>query len=817
VMLKSSLKMVSVLALVGFLAACESSEERAEGHYQSGLALLEQGDPERALVEFRNVFNLNGQHREARSTYARIVREQGKDREAYGQYLRLVEQYPDDLEGRIALSELAFASQNWEEFGRHASRAMAAAPDDPAVQAIAVAFDYRKGVIDEDTALRDDAFERAVTLIDTQPENLLLQQITLDGYLREKSFDKALAAIDSALALTPRNRQLYDTRLKIYIQTDNQAGLENLLREMISLFGSDAPIAPNKPTTLLQALNQYYLGRGEEDKVEVFLREISDPAAEDPGLYLSLVQFIGSQRGPDAAIAELEAVIPTLDNPDRYRALRAGLIFDKGQQTEAIDDLQQIIAATEPSEQQRENKVTLARMLLRTANEVGARQLIEQVLVEDPGQIDALKMSAAWQIESDDTEAAIATLRRALDSAPQDVAAMTLMSQAYQRAGNRNLASDFLALAVDTSGQAPVESMRYARFLAGEERLIEAEQVLVASLRQNRTNPTLLSELGRIYLALDDMARLRQVISQLSDMDTADTDRAAAALQTVLIEREGSSEEAIAYLEEISKDWDNAQMASVAVIRARLASGDSAGAVAGAAAMLAENPDDPNLRYLMAGTQTAAGRFDEAQAGYTALLEENPKIASAWLQLIRIAIVQDRAQDVAGLIEKGLAANPGNGDLLLVRAGILERAGDIDGAIAIYEELYARNSGNFVLANNLASLIATHNDDAESLDRAAAVAARLKDIQQPAFQDTYGWIAFRRGDMKGALAHLEPAARGLPGDAQVQYHLGRAYEAAERPDDAIAQYTRAIELAGENSVVPGIEDARSRLAALQAE
>ena len=96
-------KTATALALVATLAACESSEDRAERYFQSGLSLLEEGDVERALIEFRNVFNLNGSHREARQTYARIVREQGRVREATGQYLRLVEQYPDDFRARTAL------------------------------------------------------------------------------------------------------------------------------------------------------------------------------------------------------------------------------------------------------------------------------------------------------------------------------------------------------------------------------------------------------------------------------------------------------------------------------------------------------------------------------------------------------------------------------------------------------------------------------------------------------------------------------------------------------------------------------------------
>ena len=79
------------------LAACESDTEKAERFYQSGLALAEQGDNERALIELRNVFQHDGFHREARNLYARLSLELDRPQEAYSQYLRLIEQYPLSL------------------------------------------------------------------------------------------------------------------------------------------------------------------------------------------------------------------------------------------------------------------------------------------------------------------------------------------------------------------------------------------------------------------------------------------------------------------------------------------------------------------------------------------------------------------------------------------------------------------------------------------------------------------------------------------------------------------------------------------------
>jgi cellulose synthase operon protein C len=167
------------------------------------------------------------------------------------------------------------------------------------------------------------------------------------------------------------------------------------------------------------------------------------------------------------------------------------------------------------------------------------------------------------------------------------------------------------------------------------------------------------------------------------------------------------------------------------------------------------------------------------------------------------------------VLDAALAAQPASGTLRWLKAGELERAGDFESAIKVYETMYAEDSSNVVVANNLASLITTHRTDPESLERAFAVARRLRGSDVPAFQDTYGWIEYRRGNLEEALTYLEPAAAGLPDDALTQFHLGMAYAGLNRPEDARRQLTRALEIAGD-SPLPQFQTARETLATLAA-
>ena len=96
------------------------------------------------------------------------------------------------------------------------------------------------------------------------------------------------------------------------------------------------------------------------------------------------------------------------------------------------------------------------------------------------------------------------------------------------------------------------------------------------------------------------------------------------------------------------------------------------------------------------------------------------------------------------------------------------------------------------------------------------MARRLRDTEIPAFQDTYGWIAYQQGDFEEALSYLEPAAASLTDNPLVQYHLGMTYAALQRPEDAQTTLTRAIEIAGPNTTLPQMQVARETLDSLQA-
>ena len=288
----ATLVLIATLALAG----CESSEEKAERYFLSGMELLAAGDEERALVEFRNVFKYNGFHKEARKVYADTVLKRGEVQEAYGQYLRLIEQYPDTPEVRQILAELAISRGDWAEAERHGNEAIRLAPDAPGVRAIAVALGYRKAVLDKDEAARATLAEEARAILKDIPDSRIALRILIDQLATGPNPTAALAEIERALALEPEAMDLHVAKLRILAQSGDSAGTGEQLKLMVERFPDN--------TEARTALIAWYMSEGDIDGAEAFMRQLAgDPTGPVEG-HVAVVQLLQSARG-DAFTGEV--------------------------------------------------------------------------------------------------------------------------------------------------------------------------------------------------------------------------------------------------------------------------------------------------------------------------------------------------------------------------------------------------------------------------------------------------------------------------------------------------------------------------------
>ena len=145
----------------------------------------------------------------------------------------------------------------------------------------------------------------------------------------------------------------------------------------------------------------------------------------------------------------------------------------------------------------------------------------------------------------------------------------------------------------------------------------------------------------------------------------------------------------------------------------------------------------------------------------------------------RIEVGATRAQllaqsgDLSGALE-GLDAlekqYPGHPDLDYQRATVLETGGRTRDAVAQFERALKARPEDPQLSNALGFTLADHS---LKLDRAETLIRHAIEVSpdNPAIQDSLGWVLFRRGKVKDALPVLQHAWRNS-GDGEIAAHYG---------------------------------------------
>ncbi len=200
----------SVMLAVALLipAACDSAEERVAQHYARGVELAEQGQPEKAILEFRNALRADDVHVPSLYGIAEALEAKGDIRAAVGHLLRVIEIEPSHVEARVKLAQAMLLGGAPEDAAKHAEAAYAVAPQDPDVLAVRGAVNLRLGSME--TAIADA--EAALAIAPDHPE---AGMILVAERIAEEDAGEAMRLVDRFLEKNPEHLALNLVRLQL--------------------------------------------------------------------------------------------------------------------------------------------------------------------------------------------------------------------------------------------------------------------------------------------------------------------------------------------------------------------------------------------------------------------------------------------------------------------------------------------------------------------------------------------------------------------------------------------------------------------------
>lgn len=786
----SSFRWCLLILLAIGLGGCGSPDEKAQSFYARGMALIAKGDDLAARIELLNAVKYKADKVEVWKALAGID-ERTKAQSLFLDLRRIVELDPGDLDARLKLTRIMLVAGATDAASKILELAREGDVPNPELHALKAGLlargsDFAGAVREANRALSID------------PNNADALIFLAGRKLAERDPDGALKLLD-ALRISPiQEKNVTQLKVRALVQKADLNGAEQVLRLAIAA-------DPNESGSRVQ-LAQLLTSERKFDEAEKELRARIDAAPNDRKAVLDLVRFLTGTKGADAARQELENRIKAGGDVFDLQLALAQLEINRGKADEAIKQLKELVLSSSAADRKAAAQLSLAEIYVTRNDVAAAEPIIAQIIAADRRNTGALKLRASIKLNRGQIDEAIADIREALNDQPKASDLLLLLAAAYERGGKMELAERQYADASKSSGFNPAATLRYVAFLQRKGDPGQAESVLTEAANNNPGNAQILTSLAQIRLSRRNWAGARAVADALANHPA---NRALAEeVRGASYAGENKTEASIAALEGAHSAAPDAVQPLVALVSAYLAQKQPEKASALVQDMLKKFPHNPELLVLSGRVKMAQDKQEQAVQDFKSAVADGPQNPAGYAALSDFYSQQKNYDSAIEVIESGLRQQPGNITFQLGLAGYQLQKGDREAAIAQYESILKDQPAQIVAVNNLANLLIERSSEKSDLDRAATLAEQLRDSKIAQFQDTYGWVQYRRGNFQAAAQVLEKAAAQMPDLPAVHYHLGLTYKALGNSEKAMEQLNKALQLEPDGSALkPNIRSA----------
>lgn len=793
----SFLKKLLVVILGATLVwSCDGPEEREAAHLKKGVELFESGDFVKARLEFRNVLQINPLSVEGLYHFGLVDEASGNLRQAFVDFSKVVEQDPNHAGALVKLGQYALLSGDLDTAKEHAESVLSTNAKHANALALRAAINLRE----QDLVAAREYVDLA---LEADANNKSAISILVGIYRQQGDFEQAILTLDEAIQANPSELDFRRLKIQLLAKAEDWPNLEMEYRALGEIEQDDIEIKVNIAKALL--------AQGRVDDAESFLRDNVVNHPSEPVFKILLVDFLITQRTEEVALGQLESLIEQSPDQHELKIKRADLLLRSGKEEEALS------AYTELSEVEDHPQTVLtafqqkAKIFVSKRNYEAADEMLEQALALDPRDAEALFLRAAIAAEAAEYDSAIADLRTLLRDAPDNAQAWQLLAEVYDKQGSNDLAVEAYSNVLDLDPTDIAVRLSLVRQLALrghlDEVLRHTQALLTADPKNQEALTYQMKAHGQKKLWAEVVKDSTDIIELTDDKSLGYFARAQANLAL------GEYQMAIEDYDAAAGVGGDADRALVGKTRSYLASNRIDEAISLIRAEVKKNPDDAKWPNMLGEIYLASGSVDRAITEFESSAKIDPNYTTAFLNWGTLLIKADNVDEAAEVFSTGHTNNPDSVEIQMALANIFILQERFDDAIDLYEGLIGGGNSSAIAANNLAALIADYQyDDSGRLQVAMDAVAPYKNSSNPLLLDTIGWVQFRLGDVEQALDYLTRASAQDPSNAQIQYHLGMAYHAANDLEKAKA----ALEIATRDvrEKYPGLQQAQTVLESL---
>ncbi|MGB0128220.1 MAG: tetratricopeptide repeat protein [Rhodocyclaceae bacterium] len=408
----------------------------------------------------------------------------------------------------------------------------------------------------------------------------------------------------------------------------------------------------------------------------------------------------------------------------------------------------------------------IGRLVLRTADHARASATVDRITDPYLKLPEARMLRAQASSVAGDTARAVAEADTALALRPEWEQALLFKVQIQQR-DDPEKALESMRRYLAKHPQARDLRLQFARTLVGEKRYTEARSEFQKLLLDFPDNREVLFAVGALSYQLKDYALAQSSFGKLTDEDFAEAD-AARLYMGQIAETQKRFPEAIAWYGSVR----------------------------------------PGEQYIAAQVRQAQvlaqqGKVEDARKHLRAIASANPR-DRVQLVLAEGQILRDggRHKEALEVLDKGLAAEPNQPDLLYDAALVAEKLGRMDLLETHLRRLIQVKPDHAHAYNALGYSLAERNERLAEAETLVAKALQLS--PDDAFiMDSMGWVLYRKGDLKGAVGFLERAYRNRA-DPEIAAHLGEVQWMIGQRDAATRTWREAEKANPDNEVLSAV-------------
>lgn len=391
-----------------------------------------------------------------------------------------------------------------------------------------------------------------------------------------------------------------------------------------------------------------------------------------------------------------------------------------------------------------------------------AEKEFQKTLLLNPNSADAMVQLAIVWDENENTDKAVALLKKAIKSDPNHLG------------GVRTL----------------------GRMLEKEKKYLEVENIYKSFISKLPSDPAIRKDLADFYLRRNQWAAAEL---QYRDM-IRDGFRNMGIMEGLGLSllHQKQAESALAVFESALKQYPSESILLLHKIQALIELLRYNEAAEGLEVFLSKEAGaSPNLWRQLGMLQYQQGKVTAAVSSFRQAYEQNPKNPEAAYFWGTAAALNDKNKEALRAFRVVLKLKPDHEGAAFQMGVVLEKLGDTKGAVTAFRDVIRLNPDNGDAYNYIGY---TYAEAGDNLDEAEDLVRRALALspKNSAYMDSLGWIQFQRAHYAEAVKSLEQAIlwaeESGSEDAVLYDHLGSAQYLSGNPEEAKIQWQRALDL-----------------------